>query len=119
MEALPDAYCVHMHMHMHSKYSHMYMCMHMHMHMCILSQVEELPDDYYVCVGLTALLLPCMLVLLSLWAPGKGVAEKPRSKRPSETTHPPALLPPFYNTQPRLARSPQQGSCGSTAVSTP
>ena len=72
MKALPDAYCVHMHMHMHTIVSTA---------TCILSQVEELPDDYYVCVGLTALLLPCMLALLSLWAPGKaGRTPKPKQK---------------------------------------
>ena len=43
-------------------------------------QIEELPDGYYVCVGLTALLLPCMLALLSLWAPGA----KPRGPRPKQ-----------------------------------
>ena len=48
---------------------------------CVPPQIEELPYDYYVCVGLTALLLPCMLVLLSLWAPGKaGRTPKPKQK---------------------------------------
>jgi hypothetical protein len=45
------------------------------------SQIAELPHDYYVGVGLTALLLPCMLALLSLWAPGaKGRTPRPKQK---------------------------------------
>jgi len=31
---------------------------------CNTCQIEELPDSYYWWVGLTALLLPCMLALL-------------------------------------------------------
>jgi hypothetical protein len=49
------------------------------------SQIAELPHDYYVGVGLTALLLPCMLALLSLGHRALRVARRGRSKRPSET----------------------------------
>ena len=43
-----------------------------------------MPDDYYVCVGLVAVLLPCLLALLSLWAPRarKGAAHSARGRAP-------------------------------------
>ena len=63
---------------------HMHMRKHAHMHStwaCVPPQIEELPYDYYVCVGLTALLLPCMLALLSFWAPSaKGRTPRPKQK---------------------------------------